>query len=74
MAINISAVELRAKDFIQGIRFALQDTGLDPRYLELEITETFLLQDPKSTTSVLQTLKELGVRLLPARKKGATLH
>jgi diguanylate cyclase (GGDEF)-like protein len=63
MAINISAVELRAKDFVQDVRHALQDTGLDPRYLELELTETFLLQDPKSTVSVLKTLKELGICL-----------
>jgi diguanylate cyclase (GGDEF)-like protein/PAS domain S-box-containing protein len=63
MAINISAVELRAKDFVQGVCAVLQDTGCDPTWLEFELTETFLLQDANSTASVLRTLKGLGVSL-----------
>jgi EAL domain-containing protein (putative c-di-GMP-specific phosphodiesterase class I) len=62
MAINISAVELRAKNFVQDVRLVLQDTGFDPQYLDLELTETFLLQDSRSTTAILQTLWDLGVR------------
>jgi diguanylate cyclase (GGDEF)-like protein/PAS domain S-box-containing protein len=63
MAVNISAVELRAKDFVQGVRDILQDTGCDPTSIELELTETFLLQDPHATAAVLGTLKGLGVNL-----------
>lgn len=63
MAINVSAVELRGKDFVQDVRAVLQDTGFDPAYLELELTETFLLQDPKSTAAMLTTLKALGVHI-----------
>jgi diguanylate cyclase (GGDEF)-like protein/PAS domain S-box-containing protein len=63
MAINVSTVELRAKNFVAGVREALADTGLAARHLELEINETFLMQDPISTGSVLQELKDLGVRL-----------
>jgi diguanylate cyclase (GGDEF)-like protein/PAS domain S-box-containing protein len=63
MAINVSAVELRGKNFVEDVRAALQDTGFDPAYLELELTETFLLQDPKSTAAVLNTLKGLGVHI-----------
>ena len=63
IAVNISAVELRAKDFVAGVRTILTETGLDPRYLELELTETFLMQDPKSTAAVLQALKDMGVYL-----------
>jgi diguanylate cyclase (GGDEF)-like protein/PAS domain S-box-containing protein len=63
MAINISAVELRAKDFVQGVCAVLRDTGCDPAWLEFELTETFLLQDANSTASVLGTLKGLGVSL-----------
>jgi diguanylate cyclase (GGDEF)-like protein/PAS domain S-box-containing protein len=62
MAVNISPVELRAKTFVQDVRLVLQDTGFDPQHLELELTETFLLQDPKATTTVLQSLWETGVR------------
>ena len=63
IAVNISAVELRAKDFVAGVRAILPETGLDPRFLELELTETFLMQDSKSTVAVLQALKAMGVQL-----------
>jgi diguanylate cyclase (GGDEF)-like protein/PAS domain S-box-containing protein len=63
IAINISAVELRATDFVAGVHAILTETGLEPRYLELELTETFLMQDFKSTTAALQALKDMGVRL-----------
>jgi diguanylate cyclase (GGDEF)-like protein/PAS domain S-box-containing protein len=63
IAVNISAVELRAKDFVRGIGVILGGTGLDPRYLELELTETFLVQDSTATLAVLQGLKELGLKL-----------
>jgi EAL domain-containing protein (putative c-di-GMP-specific phosphodiesterase class I) len=63
IAINVSAVELRNKDFVEGVRTVLQETGLEPRYLELELTETYLMQDAKSTATVLETLKDMGVRL-----------
>jgi diguanylate cyclase (GGDEF)-like protein/PAS domain S-box-containing protein len=63
IAINISAVELRAKDFVAGVRAILTETCLEPCYLELELTETFLMQDSKSTAAVLQALKDLGVQL-----------
>jgi diguanylate cyclase (GGDEF)-like protein/PAS domain S-box-containing protein len=63
ISINISAVELRDKDFISGVREALVETGLASSNLELELTETFLMQDSKSTATVLQALKGLGVQL-----------
>jgi diguanylate cyclase (GGDEF)-like protein/PAS domain S-box-containing protein len=63
IAINISAVELREKDFVAGVRAILSETGLLPRDLELELTETFLMQDSKSTAGVLQALKDTGVQL-----------
>jgi len=63
LAVNISAVELRSKDFAAGVRSILTQTGFDPRCLELELTETFLMQDSKSTALVLSAIKELGVQL-----------
>ena len=63
VAINISAVELRSKGFVQGVRAVLHETGLDARFLEFELTETALMQDPKSTIAVLSALKDMGVRL-----------
>jgi diguanylate cyclase (GGDEF)-like protein/PAS domain S-box-containing protein len=63
VAVNVSAVELRHKDFIEGVRQCLADTGLAAHHLELELTETFLMQDSASTTMVLNSLKEVGVQL-----------
>jgi len=63
IAVNVSAVELRANDFVAGVRMILEQTGLEPRHLELELTETCLLQDSSATISVLQALKHLGVGL-----------
>jgi diguanylate cyclase (GGDEF)-like protein len=63
VAVNISAVELRDKEFVAGVRSILMETGFEPTCVELELTETFLLQDLKSTTAVLHALKDLGVGL-----------
>lgn len=63
IAVNVSAVELRANDFVAGVQDILTESGLDPRYLELELTETFLLQDSKATAAVLHALKGMGVQI-----------
>jgi len=63
VAINVSAVELRAKGFVTAVHDILTETRLEPRYLELELTETFLMQDSTSTSEVLLSLKEMGVRI-----------
>ena len=63
LAVNVSAVELRSKEYVAGVAGVLAQTGFDPRSLELELTETFLMQDSKSTAIVLGAIKELGVQL-----------
>jgi len=63
ISVNVSAVELRNKDFVASVRDVLTETGLNPSHLELELTETFLMQDWKSTAAVLHALKDMGVQL-----------
>jgi diguanylate cyclase (GGDEF)-like protein/PAS domain S-box-containing protein len=63
IAINISAVELRSKNFVEDVRGILQETGLEPQFLEFELTETAVMQDPQATIAVLRELKDLGIRL-----------
>ncbi|PYU30083.1 MAG: two-component system response regulator [Acidobacteria bacterium] len=63
VAVNISAVEFRDKGFLEGVRAILKDTRLEPRYLELELTESVLMQHAESSASVLQALKTMGVQL-----------
>jgi diguanylate cyclase (GGDEF)-like protein/PAS domain S-box-containing protein len=63
VAVNISSLEFRSERFLEHVQVALKDTCLDPRYLELELTETVLMRHTESTTYVLGQLKAIGVRL-----------
>jgi diguanylate cyclase (GGDEF)-like protein/PAS domain S-box-containing protein len=63
IAVNVSAVEVRADDFVAGVSAILTESGLEARYLELELTETFLMQDSKATGEALESLSDIGVLL-----------
>lgn len=63
LAVNVSAVEFRNDDFLDGVRNILRETRLEPHYLELELTESVLMQHAEFTAPVLRELKEMGVRL-----------
>jgi EAL domain-containing protein (putative c-di-GMP-specific phosphodiesterase class I) len=63
VSVNISVIDFRQRDFLEGIQQVLEDTGLEPGLLELEITESVLMQNIDSTIAVLKTIKEMGVRL-----------
>jgi EAL domain-containing protein (putative c-di-GMP-specific phosphodiesterase class I) len=63
VAINVSAVELRTPGFVAGVRTTLKETNLEPRYLELELTETALMEDSRSVADVIKELKDIGVLL-----------
>ena len=63
MAVNVSSVEFRNEEFLEGISTILKETGLEPRYLELELTESVLMQHAEFSVPVLQKLKAMGLRL-----------
>src|SRR5438445_568223 len=63
ISVNVSATEFRAKTFLEGVSTTLRETALQARYLDLELTEGVLMQNAKSTASVLQELKRMGVHL-----------
>jgi diguanylate cyclase (GGDEF)-like protein/PAS domain S-box-containing protein len=63
MGVNISAVEFRNENFLEGVFAILKDTGLNPNLLELELTESVLMKRPESTASVLQALRAKGVQV-----------
>ena len=63
LAVNISAVELRSNEFVNGVRAVLRATGLPPEILELELTETALIQSSKTADAVLREIKDMGVRI-----------
>jgi diguanylate cyclase (GGDEF)-like protein len=63
IAVNTSVLEFRDKEFIENIRETLEDTCLEPQYLELELTESLLMQDAESSDSVLHLLSDMGIKL-----------
>jgi diguanylate cyclase (GGDEF)-like protein/PAS domain S-box-containing protein len=63
VAVNVSASEFRAKDFLSGVRAVLIATGVEPLNLELELTESVLMHDPESALVTLRALKAMGVQL-----------
>jgi diguanylate cyclase (GGDEF)-like protein/PAS domain S-box-containing protein len=63
VAVNVSAAEFGDKDFISGVRAVLIATGVEPRNLELELTESVLMRDAESTVRTLGALKAMGVTL-----------
>jgi diguanylate cyclase (GGDEF)-like protein len=63
VAVNLSAAQFRQGDIEDDILAALQRSKLDPRYLELEITESLLLQEDHEIIAKLRNLRERGVRL-----------
>ena len=63
VAVNVSSLEFRSAGFLENMRAVLRDACLNPRFLELELTETVLMQHADSTLSVLSGLKSIGVQL-----------
>jgi diguanylate cyclase (GGDEF)-like protein len=63
IAVNVSALQLRNRNFAQSVLMALASSGLKATRLELEITESVLLDDTESNLETLHTLRRLGVRI-----------
>ncbi len=63
ISVNVSADELRDPAFIPELRAVLRVTGLDPRCLQLEITEGVFLHQPEEVGGVLKRLRAMGVRI-----------
>jgi diguanylate cyclase (GGDEF)-like protein/PAS domain S-box-containing protein len=63
VTVNVSSVQFKNDSLVQIVMDSLAESGLPPRRLELEITESLLLHDNEITTRVLRRLKELGVRI-----------
>jgi diguanylate cyclase (GGDEF)-like protein/PAS domain S-box-containing protein len=61
IAVNVSAVQFRDEHFLEGVFATLSETGLDPGYLELELTESALMKHPEVAVSILKELRDHGV-------------
>jgi diguanylate cyclase (GGDEF)-like protein/PAS domain S-box-containing protein len=63
VAVNISALEFRSGQFVQRVQDALKSTCLDPKFIELELTESGLMQHTGRTAQTLSQLKAIGIQL-----------
>src|SRR5690606_28142805 len=61
VAVNISPVQFMAKDFLSLVRNVMRDSRIEPRRLELEITETAMMQDRERAAVILKELAEMGL-------------
>jgi diguanylate cyclase (GGDEF)-like protein len=61
MSVNISSTQFHRFNFLDLVRGILEETGLDPMYLELELTETVLMQDISAARELIEELIEMGV-------------
>lgn len=63
VAVNLSARQCRQKDLVETISLILKETGMDPRFLELELTEGVLIENTHTTNSILAEIRDLGVQI-----------
>jgi diguanylate cyclase (GGDEF)-like protein/PAS domain S-box-containing protein len=63
VAVNVSALQFRQQGFCEMVRTVLGETGLDPKYLELELTEGLLLSNADVVFKLIRELREMGVKL-----------
>tara|TARA_R110002072_G_scaffold32211_3_gene98583 strand:- start:5196 stop:6926 length:1731 start_codon:yes stop_codon:yes gene_type:complete len=63
IAVNLSGKQLAQRDFSNAVAGVISDTGISPESLELELTETLLIQDTESTMSVLNAFKSMGISI-----------
>ena len=63
IAVNVSAMEFRDDNFLEGLFTILGETGLDPKSLEIELTESVLMKRAGSAASILHALRKKGVQV-----------
>jgi len=63
IAVNLSAKQFQHPDFISNIQLRLEEAGIDPQYIELEITESLLIGDIDKSIAIMHQLKEIGFKL-----------
>ncbi|MFC1769468.1 putative bifunctional diguanylate cyclase/phosphodiesterase [Nitrospirota bacterium] len=63
MGVNVSATHFQQKQLIKLVEKVLSESGLEPKYLDLELTERIIMEDPKATIRMMNEFKELGVHL-----------
>jgi EAL domain-containing protein (putative c-di-GMP-specific phosphodiesterase class I) len=63
MAVNLSARQFMSATLLDDVAGTIRETGVDPRWIEFEVTESVMLPDPQQAVKLLRNLKAMGVRL-----------
>jgi FOG: EAL domain len=63
VAVNVSAQQFSGGDIVNTVKTVLDETGMDPQWLELELTESMTLDDSEGSIAIMQKLKQIGVSL-----------
>ncbi len=63
VAVNISALQLQQKDLVENIAAALEGSGLEPRWLEIEITESVVMHNASEAAGMLDRLNRMGIHI-----------
>jgi EAL domain-containing protein (putative c-di-GMP-specific phosphodiesterase class I) len=63
IAVNVSAVQFRQKDFVEQLTNKIQKHGIAPAQLEIELTERIIMRDAKTTIEILERLHKMGFQL-----------
>jgi diguanylate cyclase (GGDEF)-like protein len=63
VAVNVSAMELREENFLENLFSTLGETGFDPKSLVLELTESVLMKHAEAASSILQAVRQVGIRV-----------
>ncbi|MBD3110299.1 EAL domain-containing protein [Bacillus sp. AGMB 02131] len=63
ISVNVSAYQFQQPHFLERVKKVLADTGLDPKYLQLELTESMMMNKVNYSISIMQELKSIGVKV-----------
>jgi diguanylate cyclase (GGDEF)-like protein len=63
LSVNLSVKQFAQRDFVERVAQTIRESGLDPRSLKLEITESFVIDDARGTRGMLEELRGLGVQI-----------
>ena len=63
MTVNVSGIQFAQDNFVESVSRSIKDTGLEPKHLQLELTESTIMHDSQNTTKKLRSLRDMGIQV-----------